>query len=375
MNRNKAVLFLLQCCMTLGVAGCAHTPSDMNRNANFVHSSYEESTAEVGMTNTDGQKNDEPKNERKGPPVIKPSKEEMLTYISGLEDEIYVLEGTKNPDLLSRIKTVPSAVSHVGIRKGSVDTQKSGTYDAVILFTFYEAASCDRPEEVPDEYWELPRFLTLRIPVRICVVTEEEARKLKKAGTSIITDGSGKENRENDKEHADSTAVEPAENITVPEPEATGNPERESDPKENYSGEEDSKKADPAPEHRHTWVEQTETVSHEEEGHYEKVTIEEAWDEPVYEEQVVYECYCGERFDSKDGWNAHAEEIDDRLDAGEIDLGEWELHSGFSKYTTETPVDTIHHEAVVEKRWVVDTEAWEESVVTGYVCSSCGEKR
>ena len=36
--------------------------------------------------------------------------------------------------------------------------------------------------------------------------------------------------------------------------------------------------------------------------------------------------------------------------------------------------ETVHHPAVTheEKVWVVDQAAWDETVVTGYVCSGCG---
>ena len=63
----------------------------------------------------------------------------------------------------------------------------------------------------------------------------------------------------------------------------------------------------------HEWVEVTETIHHDEVGHYETIVIEEAYDEPVYESVVV--CGgCGKVFSTAeygsvtnalDAWSDH----------------------------------------------------------------------
>ena len=108
--------------------------------------------------------------------------------------------------------------------------------------------------------------------------------------------------------------------------------------------------------HTHIWVEKTRTVHHDATGHYEAVVVQEVWDEPVYD--MVERTYCSTCGMEIGGWAVqHLEETD----CG----GYW---------TTWEPVQTgsIHHDAVTENRWVEDTQAWDETVSDGYVCSGCG---
>ena len=81
-----------------------------------------------------------------------------------------------------------------------------------------------------------------------------------------------------------------------------------------------------------------------EQGHYEKVCTKDAWDEPVYETRSVCNG-CGADF-TNGGLANH-------LDAG--------CPSGGTGYCgVDVYVDTIHHEAVYENRYVVDVPAhWE----------------
>ena len=40
-----------------------------------------------------------------------------------------------------------------------------------------------------------------------------------------------------------------------------------------------------------------------------------------------------------------------------------------------TRIMEINHDAVYDKKWFVDKAAWDETVTTGYRCSSCGETK
>ena len=126
--------------------------------------------------------------------------------------------------------------------------------------------------------------------------------------------------------------------------------------------------------HIHDWVEQTETVHHEETGHYEEVITgtrtvvdEEAYDEPVYQTKCVCSA-CGYEADSVDEISGHLESHYDP-ELGYIDA---------SYSVQEIVTDIIHHEEVsheepvYEEKWIVDSEAWDETVVTGCRCRTCG---
>ncbi|MBD7915855.1 hypothetical protein H9660_11935 [Clostridium sp. Sa3CUN1] len=121
-------------------------------------------------------------------------------------------------------------------------------------------------------------------------------------------------------------------------------------------------------EHTHNWVAITTTVHHDEEGHWENVLVSEAWTEevPVYEEREVMICNdCGEELSASNAYD-HIE--NHLLNGGK---GSWREEWR----QVQVGTNKINHEAVYEKKWVVDKAAWDETVVTGYKCSICGETK
>ena len=107
-------------------------------------------------------------------------------------------------------------------------------------------------------------------------------------------------------------------------------------------------------EHVHNWVEQTRVVHHDAITHTEQKLVQAAYDEPVYESRYI----CNRcDFSTKDG--------------SEMTMHIFESCGG-GYHVGQVQVDTIHHEAVYETVTVVDKEAWDETVHTGYKCSGCG---
>ena len=115
--------------------------------------------------------------------------------------------------------------------------------------------------------------------------------------------------------------------------------------------------------HNHNWNPITSTIHHEEQGHYENILISEAWTEeiPIYEEREVMICNgCGA----------------DLTNLSESDFEDHIFQSGHGSWREEwkqvqVGTNKINHDAVYEKKWVVDKAAWDETVTTGYKCS-CG---
>lgn len=115
--------------------------------------------------------------------------------------------------------------------------------------------------------------------------------------------------------------------------------------------------------HTHSWNPITSVVHHDEEGHYENVLVTEAWTEevPIYEEREVMICNgCGA----------------DLTNLSESDFEDHIFQSGHGSWREEwkqvqVGTNKINHDAVYEKKWVVDKAAWDETVTTGYKCS-CG---
>lgn len=121
-------------------------------------------------------------------------------------------------------------------------------------------------------------------------------------------------------------------------------------------------------EHTHSWVEVYKDVYHEEEGHYENVLVKEAWTEsvPVYEEREVLICNdCG-----ADLTNLSDEDFKSHMKSHMLSGGKGSWRTEYKQVQTGT--NTIKHDAVYEKKWVVDKQAWTEKVLSGYKCNSCG---
>lgn len=112
------------------------------------------------------------------------------------------------------------------------------------------------------------------------------------------------------------------------------------------------------PTHTHTWIHIDAT------GHYETVTIQAAWDEtiPVYENIEHEICnQCGA--DITNNVNQHFDDSIEEYLNGKSDTwcGGW--HSEW-KYE-QTGIQTVHHEAVTEQRYIQDSPEY-------HVCSECG---
>ena len=86
------------------------------------------------------------------------------------------------------------------------------------------------------------------------------------------------------------------------------------------------------------------TVNHPEQGHYETQVVSQAWDEPVYARKIVGG-HTGRIYNSLEEWGAQDED------------GNYSVK--------DVQVDTIHHEAVTQQVWIVDQQAWAETVASG----------
>lgn len=120
-------------------------------------------------------------------------------------------------------------------------------------------------------------------------------------------------------------------------------------------------------EHKHDWVAQYKTVNVPEKGHNEQVLVKDAWDEqvPITEMQEFSICTtCGA--DITGNTSAHMKAHMLNGENGNF-RSEWrEVVTGYK---------TVHHDAVYETRYVVDSPATTKQELTGYKCSSCGKTK
>ena len=147
-------------------------------------------------------------------------------------------------------------------------------------------------------------------------------------------------------------------------PSNSGNNSSSSKPSNNGSSSNSSKPA----EHTHNWVAQYKTVNVPEKGHNEQVLVQGAYDEqvPITEMKEFSICnQCGADITS-DPWG--------HLEQSAVNGGNC---GGYHSEWRETVVGykTVHHEAVYETRYVVDSPATTKQELTGYKCSGCGKTK
>ena len=120
-------------------------------------------------------------------------------------------------------------------------------------------------------------------------------------------------------------------------------------------------------EHTHNWVAQYKTVNVPEKGHNEQVLVQAAYDEqvPITEMRAHEICnQCGADITADP--NAHNNQH----------LLNYESGGWHTEWREEvTGYQTVHHDAVYETRYVVDSPATTKQELTGYKCSGCGKTK
>lgn len=121
-------------------------------------------------------------------------------------------------------------------------------------------------------------------------------------------------------------------------------------------------------EHTHNWVAQYKTVNVPEKGHNEQVLVQAAYDEqvPITEMKAYSICNdCGADITG----NTYEHVKDHMIN----DTGNGGYHTEWRE--TVVGYNTVHHDAVYETKYVVDSPATTKQELTGYKCSGCGKTK
>ena len=193
------------------------------------------------------------------------------------------------------------------------------------------------------------------------VKQEEKKEETSKSNTSESKkDNTASTSSSSNKNNSSSSSSKPSS-----KPSNSGNNSGTSKPSNNSSSNSNSSK--PA-EHTHNWVAQYKTVNVPEKGHNEQVLVQAAYDEqvPIKEMQEFSICNdCGADITG----NAWAHVKDHMIN----DTGNGGYHSEWREVITG--YQTVHHDAVYETRYVVDSPATTKQELTGYKCSGCGKTK
>ena len=186
---------------------------------------------------------------------------------------------------------------------------------------------------------------------------EQEVKQEEKKEETAKADSSNKSNTSESKKNNTASTSNSSSN--------KNNTGSSSKPSNNNSS--NSNNSKPA-EHTHNWVAQYETVNVPEQGHNEQVLVQAAYDEqvPITEMKAYSICnQCGA--DITGNTTAHMK--NSLLNGG--NCGGY--HTEWRE--TVTGYNTVHHDAVYETRYVVDSPATTKQELTGYKCSSCGKTK
>jgi hypothetical protein len=349
--------------------------------------------------------------------------DEIKKYIKNA-DEIVIVKDAKNLDLEKAVNSLVSEeqkakVESVTVDDSKVDSTKAGTYPLTITVklkaeTTEQNIASSTTEKEPD---------TVKDTVDVIVAEKKDAEDLLNKGSAVIGDDSkvkvkeDKKNASNDgkeeeKKTEDSSKQEVSNKTDSKKEESKKEDTKKNDKKKEPSKQEktaknDSKKNEtsnksntstsnkkqettkPSPStstttkpatnsgsnkensnktesvHQHNYVAQTHVVHHEATGHNEPYVVQDAWDEQVTTyEDYPWDCcnVCGADCTADPGGHAYQHAI----------KGEGGGHH--TEYDSRPVTKTVHHDAVYGTRWVQDTEAYDETVVDGYVCS-CGARK
>ena len=204
--------------------------------------------------------------------------------------------------------------------------------------------------------------------------TVEKSKKkvnAKKAGKNKSTDvdkmPDQEEKKKVDVSNTVSNTSESKKDNTASTTNTSSNKNNTSSSKPSNSGNSSNSSNSKPAEHTHDWVAQYKTVNVPEKGHNEQVLDLAAYDEqvPITEMREYSICStCGA--DITGNTSAH-------MKAHMLNGENGNFHSEWREVVTG--YNTVHHDAVYETRYVVDSPATTKQELTGYKCSSCGKTR
>lgn len=187
---------------------------------------------------------------------------------------------------------------------------------------------------------------------------EQEVKQEEKKEETAKTDSSNKSNTSDSKKDNTASTTNTSSNK---------NNSSSSKPS-NSSNSSNSNNSKPA-EHTHNWVAQYKTVNIPEKGHNEQVLVQAAYDEQVPITEMKAHSICNQCGADLTGLDIDAHFKNSYFNGGDCGGYHTEWREDVTGYKT------VHHEAVYETRYVVDSPATTRQELVGYKCSGCGKTK
>ena len=287
--------------------------------------------------------------------AVKNKEERTLYYTVKENDKLDVKIGLQDQDktfVFKDVDTVDTKKVDVSLKEDKVNLDVTKKDGSTATLTPSED-SVKTEEEKKDE----------------SEVKQEEKKEEKKEETAK-TDSSNKSNTSESKKNntaSTSNSSSNKNNSSSSNSKPSSKPSNSSNSSSSKPSNNNSSNSSKPAEHTHNWVAQYKTVNVPEKGHNEQVLVQAAYDEqvPITEMKEHSICnQCGADI-TGDPWG-HNKQHALNYEAG-----------GFhSEWIEEvTGYKTVHHDAVYETRYVVDSPATTKQELTGYKCSGCGKTK
>ena len=283
--------------------------------------------------------------------AVKNKEERTLYYTVKENDKLDVKVGLQDQDktfVFKDVDTTDTKKVDVSLKEDKVNldvTKKDGT-----TATLTPSEDSAKTEEEKKDESEVKQEEKKEETAKADTSNKSNSSESKKNNTASTSSNSNKNN-------SSSSSSKPS---SKPSNSSSNNSGSSKPSNNNGSNSNNSKPA----EHTHDWVAQYKTVTVPEKGHNEQVLVQAAYDEQVPKYQDLERSIC----------NQCGADITNNIDAHF--KSSWDCsgyHMEFQQVLTG--YKTVHHEAVYETRYVVDSPATTKQELTGYKCSGCGKTK
>lgn len=299
--------------------------------------------------------------------VVKNKEERTLYYTTKENDKLDVKIGLQDQDktfVFKDVDTVDTKKVDVSLKEDKVNldvTKKDGS-TATLTPSEDSAKTEDEKKEEQEVKQEEKKEEKKEETAKADSSNKSNTSESKKDNTVSTTNTSSNKNNTSSSSKPSNSS---SNNSNTSKPSNNSSNNSGSSKPSNNSGS-NSNSSKPA-EHTHNWVAQYKTVNVPEQGHNEQVLVQAAYDEqiPITEMKAHDICnVCGA--DITNNVTAHT-----KAHALAYEGGGW--HTEWKEEVTG--YQTVHHDAVYETRYVVDSPATTKQELTGYKCSGCGKNK
>lgn len=287
--------------------------------------------------------------------AVKNKEERTLYYVLKENDKLDVKVGLQDADKTFVFKDVDTTdVKKVDVSfkedKVNLDVTKKDGSTATLTPSEDSAKTEDEKKDESEVKQEEKKEETAKADTS----NKSNSSESKKNNTASTSNSSSNKN------NSSSSSSKPSSN-----PSNSGSNNSSPSKPSNNSGS-NSNSSKPA-EHTHNWVAQYKTVNVPEKGHNEQVLVQAAYDEQVPQYQDVERMICNQcGADITGNAVAHNDQHLSNYEPGGYHSEVRQMLVGYK---------TVHHDAVYETKYVVDSPATTKQELTGYKCSSCGKTK